>query len=74
MGWIEVNWKDDWHKRGSAYFVNSYGVKTSPFSLANVPYGQGFVCAVQRENVTGFQFHPEKSGIWGKELLKKCLS
>ena len=74
MGWINVQWKDEWFRDGSAYFVNSYGVKASPFALAGIPYGQGFVCAVQHENVTGFQFHPEKSGIWGKELLTKCLS
>lgn len=73
MGWVHVKWEKDWFKSGSAYFVNSYGVKSSSYSLASIPYGEGFIAAVQRQNVTGFQFHPEKSGTWGKELLKKCL-
>ena len=33
-------------------------------------YGDRFVCAVQRENVYGVQFHPEKSHGWGIQLLK----
>jgi len=32
-----------------------------------------YACAVQRGNLLATQFHPEKSGIYGLELLKRWL-
>jgi imidazole glycerol-phosphate synthase subunit HisH len=48
------------------YFVHSYvGVPNADDTLAITEYGAGLAVAVQRNNVMGTQFHPEKSGPSG---------
>lgn len=59
------------------YFVHSY--YASPLLpadiLAESSFGDlTFAAAVQRNNVTGTQFHPEKSGEAGLQLLKNFIS
>lgn len=73
IGWSQVYWKQIGFPEGAAYFVNSYAVYDSPHLLGEAVYGAPFAAAVRRGNVTAFQFHPEKSGAWGKELLRVCL-
>ncbi|QYO77781.1 imidazole glycerol phosphate synthase subunit HisH [Devosia salina] len=53
------------------YFVHSYAMQTecSEHSLGETVYGQRFTSIVGRDNVIGFQFHPEKSQINGLKLL-----
>jgi glutamine amidotransferase len=53
------------------YFVHSYHpVAESPADvLATTPYGHPFPSVVQRDNVFGVQFHPEKSQAAGLGLL-----
>ncbi len=70
VGWAKLNSYKLTLKDGFAYFVNSYAVYDSPFCTAKVTYGHEFCAAVQRGNLYGFQFHPEKSGNFGKELIK----
>ncbi len=53
-----------------AYFVNSYAITECPFVTAKINYCNSFCAAVQRGNLYGFQFHPEKSGQFGRELIK----
>ena len=57
------------------YFVHSYYASSVPKEnvLATSSYGLDFVCAVQKENITGTQFHPEKSHRFGMHLLKKFV-
>lgn len=43
-------------------------------SIARTEYGFAFPCAVQKDNVFGVQFHPEKSHHWGVALLKNFAS
>ncbi len=55
------------------YFVHSYHfvVSNAQDVIATCEYGnKRFVCAVQRGNVFGVQFHPEKSHSFGLKLLK----
>lgn len=54
------------------YFVHSYYVtcRSAADVLATTPYGVDFVSAVQKGNVFGAQFHPEKSHKHGMRLLK----
>lgn len=54
------------------YFLHSYYFECSDAinSAARADYGFQFDCAVQRDNVYGVQFHPEKSHHWGAALLK----
>lgn len=53
------------------YFVHSYyATGCEPFTIATTEYGAELTAAVQRDNVFGCQFHPEKSGKVGLEILK----
>ncbi len=58
------------------YFVHSYAVRPKDAStiLATAPYGDGVCAAVQKGNVYGVQFHPEKSQKAGFALLRNFLS
>lgn len=58
------------------YFVHSYQfLPGDPESLiGTTAYGGGFAAIVQRENVFGVQFHPEKSSHLGLRLLQNFVS
>ncbi|BCM91178.1 imidazole glycerol phosphate synthase subunit HisH [Abditibacteriota bacterium] len=53
------------------YFVHSYHVQPEDPSIvaATAHHGQTFVAGVERENVMGAQFHPEKSSAVGLRIL-----
>ncbi len=57
------------------YFVHSYYADPDDASavLARCDYGHPFACALQKDNVMGTQFHPEKSGAPGLRLLSNFL-
>jgi glutamine amidotransferase len=59
-------------KEGSHfYFVHSYFLEyNSIFTIATTEYGIKFSAAIQKNNFYGVQFHPEKSGIAGEQLIK----
>lgn len=55
------------------YFVHSYFLSSSYDKntvVASSHYGEPIPAIVQRENIIGMQFHPEKSGVTGMQLLK----
>jgi len=54
------------------YFVHSYAAKPADESIiaAVTDYGGDFASGVARDNVYAFQFHPEKSGTIGLEMLR----
>ncbi|MBS3063271.1 MAG: imidazole glycerol phosphate synthase subunit HisH [Candidatus Diapherotrites archaeon] len=58
-----------------AYFVNSFAVKRTAPDLvaARSEYGESFVSAVECENVWAVQFHPEKSGPVGLQVLRNFV-
>ena len=60
-------------KDGSyVYFVHSFYAENCDASLAAVTdYGIPITAAVEQGNIFGCQFHPEKSGNVGLEILKK---
>ena len=61
---------------GECYFIHSYEAKPADEAdrLADAMYGGRRVCAaVQRGNVVGTQFHPEKSGPVGLAILEGYL-
>lgn len=62
-------------KRDYVYFVNSYYVIPENKNLiaARTDYEESFVSAIQYKNITAMQFHPEKSGKDGLELLRRWL-
>jgi glutamine amidotransferase len=55
------------------YFVHSYYVPVSDESAAVSNYILPFSAAMQKDNFYATQFHPEKSGDPGEEILKKFL-
>jgi imidazole glycerol-phosphate synthase subunit HisH len=53
------------------YFVHSYFLEfNSNYTIAATEYGIKFSAAIQRDNFYGVQFHPEKSGIAGEQLIR----
>ena len=52
------------------YFTHSYRVPLLAATTAECEYGGGFSAAVERDNLFGVQFHPEKSGQAGLTILK----
>ncbi len=75
MGWNIVNCKKNTLFTGIEpytyfYFVHSYFVEyNSQFTIANATHGEKFSAAIQSNNFYGVQFHPEKSGKAGEQLL-----
>jgi imidazole glycerol-phosphate synthase subunit HisH len=57
------------------YFNHSYYCRAeNPSDItATVNYGLQYACSVQRENIFGVQFHPEKSQAVGLQILKNFL-
>lgn len=56
-----------------AYFVHSYAAPVTADCIAASQHGQSFAAVVQRGNVMGAQFHPERSGRVGARLLENFL-
>lgn len=55
------------------YFVHSYKAELSPFTVAACHYIEPFSAALNRANFYATQFHPEKSGDMGTQLLKNFI-
>ena len=62
-------------ERSYAYFVHSYYCAPSQDDtvIISVDYGIEFAAAVQRDNIFGVQFHPEKSQSTGLQILANFL-
>ncbi len=52
------------------YFVHSYFATDTDSVIATAEYGKELTAAVAKDNVMGCQFHPEKSGAVGLNILK----
>jgi len=61
---------------GYAYFANSFRLLEPPqdWRIAYSEYGGRFVSALEQGSVLACQFHPELSGEWGLDLMKRWLS
>jgi len=55
------------------YFVHSYYVEKSRHSAATAKYNLEYSAAIQKDNFYAVQFHPEKSGNAGEEILKNFI-
>lgn len=55
------------------YFVHSYFVADSKFTVASCKYINPFIAVVAKDNYMGVQFHPEKSGKVGAQILQNFL-
>jgi len=55
------------------YFTHSFRAPITAGTAAVAHYIEDFAAAVERDNVFGVQFHPEKSGETGLQILKNLL-
>ncbi|MCP3901876.1 MAG: imidazole glycerol phosphate synthase subunit HisF, partial [Desulfobacteraceae bacterium] len=82
IGWNSIKAQKDSYlfqnidKETRFYFVHSYHVVPANESdiLTTTPYENEFVSSVSRGNITGVQFHPEKSGKPGLQFLDNFVS
>ncbi|MBC5991793.1 imidazole glycerol phosphate synthase subunit HisH [Pontibacter cellulosilyticus] len=56
------------------YYVHSYYVPLSDYTIAQTSYPEPFSAALQYKNFYAAQFHPEKSGAAGSQILKNFLA
>lgn len=55
------------------YFANSYYVPVCAATAATCTYGQPFTAVLESGNTFGVQFHPEKSGAAGLEIVRRFV-
>lgn len=77
IGWNNLNIKiknpifENLPENPYVYFVHSYHLKTdAPIVSATTFYGKEIQVAAQKGNIFALQFHPEKSGDIGLQILK----
>ena len=78
MGWNKLSLKkkskliSDDEVSSRYYFVHSYyfSPNNEKDVLAETEYGIKFACAIEKDNLFGVQFHPEKSHKYGMKILK----
>ncbi len=80
MGWNQIKITRDHEildgvEDGSyVYFVHSYHMKTDDkYIITKTEYSIEFTSGVAKDNVIGFQFHPEKSGKVGLKMIKNFV-
>ena len=56
------------------YLVHSFYAPLSENTIAITNYEQEYSTALQRDNFFGVQFHPEKSGVFGEQILNNFLN
>ena len=82
IGWNEINiLKDskvfkDIENNSHMYFVHSYEFIPNDKSVivATTDYSSNIVCAVEKENIFGTQFHPEKSDKNGLKIIDNFIN
>ena len=81
VGWNEVTFRNSVLSKGlnekeSFYFVHSYAYDDSNASYVKgtCKYGLDVVSVIEKENVLGVQFHPEKSQSSGLKILNNFLT
>ena len=79
MGWNRVSVTkesklfENIEKDSYFYFANSFYVPLNDFTTAVTEHGIKFSSAVQKDNFYGVQFHPEKSGKAGTQIIKNFI-
>ena len=78
MGWNQIsNFRSEIFNEvpndSHVYFVHGYYAEPSSESAATTTYGVDFASAISRDNFYAVQFHPEKSGAAGQQILENFL-
>ena len=82
IGWNEIDIQKeskifkDIDNKSHMYFVHSYEFVPQDKSVisATTDYSSNIVCSVEKENIFGTQFHPEKSDKIGLKLIQNFMS
>ncbi len=82
MGWNEIELKKESflfsniENKSHVYFIHSYEFKTKQKEcvVATTDYGNPIIVSIEKENIIGTQFHPEKSQKNGLIILENFLS
>jgi glutamine amidotransferase len=76
IGWDTVEFRKASHLSGDYFFAHSFeatGTDSADLAATSTTDGRTVVAAVQRDNIFGLQFHPEKSASLGLKSLKWAL-
>lgn len=79
MGWNDLyNFKSPLFRNiekndSYVYFVHSYYVPVCEYTIAEADYIQPYSAAISKGNFYATQFHPEKSGAVGAQIIKNFL-
>jgi len=79
MGWNRLSKQQDHpllagvDEGTHVYFVHSYFAPVTAQTIAATNYGDDFTAIVAENNFMGCQFHPEKSGLVGAQILRNFL-
>ncbi len=82
IGWNEIEIQKeskifkDIKNKSHMYFVHSYEFIPEDKSVisATTDYASEIVCSVERDNLFGTQFHPEKSDILGLQIIRNFIN
>lgn len=79
MGWNTIDALADESLLGPAsgkhvYFVHSYAGAVQEMTTASCTYGETFSAAERSGNTVAYQFHPEKSGQVGADILRRTVT
>ena len=82
IGWNQVNFVKDSkifkniENNSHMYFVHSYEFIPEEKSVitATIDYSSKIVCAVEKDNIFGTQFHPEKSDRLGLKIIENFIN
>jgi glutamine amidotransferase len=81
IGWNELSFSfesklfKDIKKKSHVYFVHSYKFipNDKKFISSKTNYSEEIVASVEKENIFGTQFHPEKSDIVGLKIIENFI-
>ena len=62
------------HEGDYVYYVHSYHVPLCEYTIAQTDYDGYYSAALHKDNFWATQFHPEKSGSVGEQILRNFLS
>lgn len=79
MGWNTVSGQTSQlfsgiEKSSDVYFVHSYYCELSDYTTSVCDYILPFSASLQKDNFYAVQFHPEKSGIVGNQIVKNFIN
>ncbi|TAG86358.1 MAG: imidazole glycerol phosphate synthase subunit HisH [Bacteroidetes bacterium] len=78
IGWNHLQVSDNILLKGVdnqsfVYYVHSYYMENSEFTIAKTDYILPFAAAIQKNNFFATQFHPEKSADIGQKIIENFL-